>query len=85
MYSGGWTAVVDASKFFYQFPVRPEDQRYFGIIHPVTGLEYVYVGLPMGSGSSPGLAGRFGLAFIRLLKEQGDVDLILSKEKLETY
>ena len=69
MYSGGFSAVVDASKFFYQFPVRMEDQKYFGVIHPVTGQHLLYTGLPMGSGSSPGLAGRFGLAFVRMLKE----------------
>ena len=71
MYTRGFSAVVDASKFFYQFPVRHEDQKYFGVIHPLTGEELLYCGLPMGSGSSPGLAGRFGLAFVRRLKEQG--------------
>ncbi len=26
MYRGGWSAVVDASKFFYQFKTHPDDQ-----------------------------------------------------------
>ena len=69
MYTGGFSAVVDASKFFYQFPVREEDQKYFGVVHPLTGDHLAYTGLPMGSGSSPGLAGRFGLAFVRMLQE----------------
>ena len=73
MYSGGFSAVVDASKFFYQFPVRPEDQLAFGVVHPLTGEHYAYTGLPMGSGSSPGLAGRFGLSFVRMLREQGEM------------
>jgi hypothetical protein len=34
LYEGGYTAVVDASKFFYQFLTRKEDQRYLGIVHP---------------------------------------------------
>ena len=71
MYTGGFSAVVDASKFFYQFPVRPEDQMFFGVVDPGNGEHLAHEGLPMGSGSSPGLAGRFGLAFIRMLKEQG--------------
>ena len=71
MYTGGFSAVVDASKFFYQFPVRERDQKYFGVVHPRTGEHLLYTGLPMGSGSSPGLAGRFGLGFVRMLKELG--------------
>jgi hypothetical protein len=34
MHTGGCSAVVDASKFFYQFPVRKEDQKHLGCIHP---------------------------------------------------
>ena len=71
MYTGGYSAVIDVSKMFYQFPVRPEDQLFFGVVHPVGGRHLAYTGLPMGSGSSPGLAGRFGLSFVRLLREKG--------------
>jgi hypothetical protein len=34
IYTGGWSAVIDASKFFYQFPMRKEERKYLGCIHP---------------------------------------------------
>lgn len=70
MYTGGYTAVVDASKFFYQFPTHPDDQPHLGVVHPITQKLYIWTGLPMGSGSSPGLAGRYGQAFVRMLVER---------------
>ena len=70
MYAGGWTAVVDASKFFYQFLTHPDDRKFLGILHPITQVLYAYHGLPMGGGNSPSLAGRYGLAFLRLLREE---------------
>ena len=71
MCTGGHSAVINVSKMFCQFPVRPEDQLFFGVVHPVGGRHLACEGLPMGSGSSPGLAGRFGLSFVRLLRERG--------------
>ena len=68
MYSGGWTAVVDASKFFYQFPTVVSERKYLGLIHPVTGEHYRYAGLPMGTGASPALAGQYGAGFLRRLR-----------------
>jgi hypothetical protein len=53
MYCNGWSAVVDASKFFHQFTVRKEDQKFLGILHPRIGRVYVYGSLPMGLASSP--------------------------------
>ena len=73
MYTGGFSAVVDVSKMFYQFPTHPEDRKYLGLQHPLTGGMYQYGGLPMGAGNSPGLAGRYGLSFLRLLREQTDL------------
>lgn len=73
LYTGGYSAVVDASKFFYQFSTRPEERKYLGTIHPVTGKIYEYCGLPMGAGNSPALGGRYGLAFVRLLKARSQV------------
>lgn len=70
MYTGGWTSIVDASKFFYQFKTRPEDYPYLGIIHPRTGEEYTWWNLPMGSTNSPSCAGRYGLALLRLIQEK---------------
>jgi hypothetical protein len=64
MYEGGYTAVVDASKFFYQFKTRPADRPYLGLQHPLTHVCYEYRGLPMGAGNSPAMGGRYGLAFV---------------------
>jgi len=70
MYAGGYTAIVDASKFFYQFGTHPDDQPHLGVVHPITAALLVWLGLPMGSGNSPALAGKYGLAFLRLLRER---------------
>jgi Reverse transcriptase (RNA-dependent DNA polymerase) len=68
LYYGGYSAVVDAAKFFYQFPTRPEERPYMGLRHPITTHTYWYCGLPMGSANSPALASRFGNAFVRQLR-----------------
>jgi len=70
MYTGGWTAVADLSKFFYNFPTHPDDRLFLGCIHPTTGEHLCYFGLPMGSGSSPGLAGRYGASLLRQVRER---------------
>ena len=70
MYEGGYSAVVDASKFFYQFKTHPDDRKYLGLLHPVTNVLYAYCGLPMGSAQSPSLAGRYGLSFLRALRSR---------------
>jgi hypothetical protein len=48
MYAGGYSAVVDASKFFHQFATHPDDRPHLGLKHPITGVLYHYRGLPMG-------------------------------------
>jgi hypothetical protein len=73
LYTGGWSAIVDASKFFHNFPTRASDRPYLGCIHPRTGKKLWYLGLPMGSSQSPALACRYGVAMLRLLLEQEDV------------
>ena len=40
MYEGGYSAVADASKFFWNFTTHPEDQPYLGILHPRNNLLY---------------------------------------------
>jgi hypothetical protein len=70
LYSGGWSATVDASKFFYQFPTVVSERKYLGCIHPVTKKHYRYRGLPMGAGNSPAIAGRMGAAILRQLFER---------------
>jgi hypothetical protein len=73
LYTGGWSAIVDASKFFHNFPTHPSDRPYLGCIHPKTGQLLWYLGLPMGSGQSPALACRFGLGILRMLAEQDPI------------
>ena len=88
LYTGGWSAVVDASKFFHNFPTHPRDRPYLGCIHPKTGQRLWYLGLPMGSSQSPALGCRYGLALLRLLVMrdpvfQGDVQENCWRTKLE--
>ncbi|CAJ1931340.1 unnamed protein product, partial [Cylindrotheca closterium] len=59
MYTEGYSAVVDLSKFFY-------DRPYLGLLHPKTAELLTYYGLAMGAGNSPAIACRIGLAFVRL-------------------
>jgi hypothetical protein len=69
MYTGGWPAVVDANKLFYQFCTWPEERKYLGCIHPRDPTRhFTYASLPMGAAQSPSLAGRYGAAFLRLLR-----------------
>lgn len=70
LYSGGWSAVIDASKFFYQFRTVITERKFLGLVHPGTGKVYRYAGLPMGCGNSPSIAGRLGAAFLRRLTER---------------
>ncbi len=70
LYAGGWSAVVDASKMFYQFPTKKEERKYLGLVHPVTGKIYQYRGLPMGAGNSPAIAGKYSAALVRSLREK---------------
>jgi hypothetical protein len=69
LYGHGFSAVVDASKFFYQFKTHPKDRHFLSLLHPITGILYAYFGLPMGGANSPSVAGRYRLSFVRLLKE----------------
>ncbi len=62
LYGHRFSAVVAASKFFYQFKTHPDDRRFLGLLHPVTNILYAYFGLPMGGANSPSLAGRYGLS-----------------------
>ena len=73
LYTGGWSAIMDASKFFHNFPMHPHDRPYLGCIHPKTGQRLWYLGLPMGSSQSPALACRFGLSILRSPAEQEPV------------
>jgi hypothetical protein len=70
LYRAGYSAIADASKFFYNFPTNPDERKYLGCKHPKRPEEHlVYGGLPMGSGNSPAIAGRHGAALLRKLQE----------------
>lgn len=70
LYRGGYSSVIDASKYFYQFRTAPEDYPYLGVKHPLTGDLYYYHGLPMGSSQSPAAACRKGYGFLRKLRQK---------------
>ena len=73
LYSGGWSAVADASKYFHNYLTLPEERDLIGIIHPITGEELWYVGLPMGSVNSPSIACRFGEGLLGRLRREKSV------------
>jgi hypothetical protein len=70
LYPGGWTAIADASKYFHNYKTHPDEHLLLGCIHPVSGKHLVYLGLPMGSASSPSIACRMGNSAIRQLKTE---------------
>jgi hypothetical protein len=47
--SGGYLANADASKQFHNFPTKPDERRYQGCIHPITGPNWCGRGSPMGT------------------------------------
>jgi hypothetical protein len=63
LYTGGFSAVVDISKFFHMFPAVPSKRKYMGLTHPGSGEPFCYATCPMGTRNSPGASGRFGNAF----------------------
>jgi hypothetical protein len=72
LYTGGWSAVSDASKYFHLYPTTASDRPFLVVLHPLTQKYYVWHGLPMGAGNSPAAAGAGGNGFIRLLYEKCD-------------
>ena len=69
LYPGGYSAVIDASKYFHCFLTREDERPHLGLVHPKTGKHYWYARLPMGTSNSPAVAGRYGAAFLRLVLE----------------
>jgi hypothetical protein len=70
LYAGGFSAVVDLSKYFCNYPTVPEEHYFLGVISSKTGQAHVWAGLPMGSGSSPSNAGRGGASLMQTLQEK---------------
>jgi hypothetical protein len=69
LYTDGYSATLDITKFFHMFLTREDERQYLGCIHPTTGVMLRYKTLPMGAGNSPGASGRFGAIFVRLIRE----------------
>ena len=65
LYPGGYSALVDASKYFHMFKTRKDEWKYLGVQHPRTGKWYTYSTLPMGTRQSPAAACKFGNGFLR--------------------
>ena len=80
LYPGGYSAIADASKQFYNFPTRPEERKYLGCIHPITGEKLVWVGLPMGSANSPAIACRLTNSILRQIKERKEIFQGMAKQ-----
>jgi hypothetical protein len=73
MYTDGWSAVLNLSKYFYNFSTHPDDRPYLGTLHPILQILLEYWGLPMGSGNSPAVACRVGQGFMRLIREEFEI------------
>ena len=73
LYTGGWSAIADASKYFHNYSTLPSERDQIGIIHPVTGEHLWYVGLPMGSVNSPSISCRFGEGILNMLRAEETV------------
>ena len=73
LYSGGYSAIADASKQFHNFPTVPEERKYLGCIHPITGERLVWAGLPMGSSNSPAIACRLTNSVLRQIREREEI------------
>jgi hypothetical protein len=65
LYTGGWSAVADASKHFHNFKTLPAERHLLGCTHPGNGTEWIYAGLPMGTTNSPAVACRLGNSGLR--------------------
>jgi hypothetical protein len=69
LYRGGYTVVIDASKYFYNFPTVPTERCYLGVVSTKTNKAYAYAGLAMGARTSPSISGCMGAALLRKLED----------------
>jgi hypothetical protein len=70
MCPGGFSSVIDTSKFFHMFLTVDEERQFMGRIHPYTGDIYWYTRLTMGSSNYPAVSGRFGAALLCLIFQE---------------
>jgi len=73
LYTNGWLASLDLSKFFHMFLTLPSEHKYLGMTHPGTKAMYVYDRFSMGTRNSPGGAGKFGASYIRSILDSSPV------------
>ena len=69
LYPGGYSAIVDASKYFHMFRTLQNEWKYMGVLHPKTGKWYAYATLPMGTWASPAVSCCFGSGFLRTVMD----------------
>jgi hypothetical protein len=69
LYTGGWSAVADASKHFHNFKTRKNERKYLGCVHPSDGSKWMYCGLPMGTTNAPAIACSLGSSGVRKLRD----------------
>jgi hypothetical protein len=81
MYPGGFSSVIDASKFFHMFLTLDEERKFMGLINPDTGDHHWYTRLTMGSSNSPALSDRFGASPGHVLV----VDLSTDTNVIQSY
>ena len=81
LYSGGYSGVADASKYFHNYPTLDNERDLMGIIHPTTGEHLWYVGLPMGSVNSPSISCRIGEGILELLRAESPLFKATSRKE----
>jgi hypothetical protein len=72
MHPGGFSAVVDASKFFHMFLTQDDEGQCMGMIDSLSGVHYWYSRLTMGSRNSPGVSGCFGASLLRVVQASSE-------------
>jgi hypothetical protein len=70
LFPHGYMEILDASKYFHMFLTLIRERHLLGVLHPGTYGHYWWGRLPMGISHSPAASGRFGAAFVRMVREQ---------------
>jgi hypothetical protein len=70
IYPGGFSSVIDASKFFHMLLTVDEERNFMVLIHPDRRDNYCYTRFPMGSSNSPAVSGRFWAALLHLIFQE---------------